>query len=329
MSTPLQNRYEILFLFDAENCNPNGDRDAGNAPRMDPQDGRGLVSDVALKRRVRDYVQAGYGDQPGRGIFIQQSTNLNRQIFRAHVETEGGFTGDKSKGKVGMARDWMCKTFYDVRTFGAVLSTGANAGQVRGPVQVAFATSIDPIIAIDHAVTRVAIAEDVPGAKTVADYEAAEAKVPEDKLRTFGRKSTIPYGLFVAKLFVSPHLAEVTGFTENDLRLLLEALANTFDHNKTSSKNLSARGLYVFKHVGTDSDVVQRARQSKLGCAPAHRLLDVETDLMPVIDPIVEIHKKDGVLYPRSFGHYDVKVHKDRLPKGVEMFDVTKGESPV
>ncbi|RYG37005.1 type I-C CRISPR-associated protein Cas7/Csd2 [bacterium] len=329
MSTPLQNRYEILFLFDAENCNPNGDPDAGNAPRMDPQDGRGLVSDVALKRRIRDYVQAAYGDQPGLGIFVQQSTNLNRQIFRAHAETEGGATGDKSKGKVGLAREWMCRTFFDVRTFGAVLSTGANAGQVRGPVQIAFSTSVDPIVAIDHAVTRVAVAEDVPGAKTVADYEAAEAKIPEDKLRTIGRKSSIPYGLFVAKIFVSPHLAETTGFSEEDFRLFLEALANTFDLNKTSSKNLSARGLYVFKHVGTDSNPEQRARQAKLGCAPAHKLLDVETDNSPVKNPIVEIHKGEGVQYPRSFGQYDVVVHADRVPKGVEMFDVLNGELPI
>lgn len=329
MSTPIQNRYEILFLFDAENCNPNGDPDAGNAPRMDPEDGRGLFSDVALKRRVRDYVHAAYGDLPGKAIFVQQSTNLNREIFRAHAETEGGFTGDKGKKKVGMARDWMCQTFFDVRTFGAVLSTGANAGQVRGPVQVAFSTSVDPIVAMDHAITRVAVAEDVSGAKSVEDYDAAIAKINEDKLRTIGRKSAIPYGLFIGKLFVSPHLAETTGFSENDLRLLFEALTNMFDLSKTSSKNLSARGLYVFKHVGTDSDSEQRTRQAKLGCAPAHRLLDVATDRVPVTNPVVEIHHREGFEFPRAFGHYHVSVHRDRVPKGVQMFDVLAGEDPL
>ena len=343
MSNPIQNRYEILFLFDAENCNPNGDPDAGNAPRTDPQDGRGLVSDVALKRRVRDYVHAAYGDQAGHGIFVQQASALNRQIALAHESANGGMPkwGSKKKGaperwlatkeEVKSASDWMCRTFFDVRTFGAVLSTGPNAGQVRGAVQVAFSASVDPISTMDIAVTRVATSDDDIKGKDVtsqsfADWESAQ---PEDTLRTMGRKSTIPYGLFVAKLFVSPHLAEATGFSEDDLRLLLEALANTFDHNKTSSKNLSARGLYVFKHVGTDSDAGQRARQARLGCAPAHRLLDVATDLMPVKEPLVEIRKAAGVEYPRAFGHYEVTVHRDRLPKGVEMFDALGGEDPL
>ena len=209
------------------------------------------------------------------------------------------------------ARDWMCKTFFDVRTFGAVMSTGANAGQVRGPVQLSFARSVDPILPLDISITRMAVAEKVSGAKTAADYEKWENEQEEDKLRTMGRKALIPYGLYVAKGFISANLAKGTGFSDDDLKNLWEALQNMYDHDRSASKGMmSCRGLYVFKHVGTDSDQSQRIKQAMLGCAPAHKLLDKGA--------IVEISKK-SVGSPRSFSDYDVTVHEDRLPKGVEM----------
>ena len=177
MSNPITNRYEFLFLFDCENGNPNGDPDAGNAPRVDPQDMRGLVSDVALKRRVRNYVQMARGNQMPDAIFIEHATNLNRPIAKAHEETGGLPDGKKAAGKAKVedARNWMCEHFFDVRTFGAVMSTGANAGQVRGPVQLAFARSLDPVLPLDLSITRMAVAENIKGAKSSEDYVKWEA----------------------------------------------------------------------------------------------------------------------------------------------------------
>jgi len=215
----------------------------------------------------------------------------------------------------------MCLTFYDVRTFGAVMSTGPYAGQVRGPVQIAFSRSVDPILPMDASITRMAVAEKVKGAKSASDYEAWENKQEEDKLRTMGRKSLIPYGLFVAKGFVSANLAAGTGFSEIDLDNLWNALNNMWDHDRSASKGMmSCRGLYVFKHVGTDSDPVQRVRQAKLGCAPAHRLLDFSTPSRQIDNAIVEIRRRDNLEgSPRFFSDYVVDVHEDRLPKGVDL----------
>jgi len=321
MSSPIAHRYEFLFLFDCENGNPNGDPDAGNAPRIDPEDMHGLVSDVALKRRIRNYVQIARGNQMPYAIFVEHATNLNTRIVRAHEETEGGFQAGKKgagKDKVELARKWMCERFYDVRTFGAVMSTGPNAGQVRGPVQLAFARSIDPVLPLDVSITRMAVAEDVRGAKSSADYTKWEAGQPEDKLRTMGRKALIPYGLYLAKGFVSAHLARArdeggTGFTDDDLELLWEAILNMFEHDRSASKGLmSVRPpIYVFKHVGTDSDHAQRARQAILGCAPAHKLFD-----------LIEVHKKPGIESPRSFADYEVSVQKDGVPAGVELIEI-------
>lgn len=309
MSNIISNRHEFLLLFDCENGNPNGDPDAGNLPRMDPQDGHGLVSDVAIKRRVRNYVQAAKDNQPPYAIFVQHSTNLNRQIMRAHENTPGGFSGDRKKVKVDLARAWMCEQFYDVRTFGAVMSTGPNAGQVRGPVQVSFSRSIHPILPLDQAITRGAIAEDVKDAKTSADYETAEAQIDEDKLRTMGRKSLIPYGLYACKGFVSAPLAEQTKFTEDDLTLLWQALCGMFDHDRSASKGLmSARKLFVFKHVG---DTPEKCR---LGVAPAYRLLDLDTDAMPNNGALVSIRLKEGVRQPRCFEQYQVTLRTHLLP---------------
>jgi len=321
--TAIQNRYEFLYLFDCENGNPNGDPDAGNSPRIDPEDMHGLVSDVAIKRRVRNYIQAAYGNEAPNAIFIEHSTNLNKQITAAHEATSGAPAGGGNRVQVGNARDWMCQQFFDVRTFGAVMSTGANAGQVRGPVQVAFSRSIDPILPMDAAITRMAVAEKVPGANTKVAYEEWEGKQAEDSLRTMGRKSLIPYGLYVAKGFVSANLAKGTGFSDADLTHLWDALKGMWDHDRSASKGvMSCRGLYVFKHVGTDTDAAQRVRQAMLGCAPAQRLLDFSTSDRKIENAIVEIQKRANVKgSPRAFGDYEVIVNRDRLPKGVELIE--------
>jgi CRISPR-associated protein Csd2 len=313
--TPIANRYEFLFLFDCENGNPNGDPDAGNAPRIDPEDMHGLVSDVATKRRVRNYIQTACGNAAPHAIFVEHATNMNRPIAFAHEQANGGIPEKATKDKVKKARDWMCANFYDVRTFGAVMSTGANAGQVRGPVQFSFARSIDPVLPMDISITRMAIAENVKGAKTAADIEKWENEQAEDTLRTMGRKQLIPYGLYAMKGFVSAHLAEGTGFTDDDLALLWQALANMYEHDRSASKGvMTCRGLYVFKHVGTDSNAEQRQKQAMLGCAAAHRLLDNGR--------VVEIGRKQGKANAaRSFSDdYEVKVKSENVPSGVELW---------
>jgi len=311
MADPIKNRYEFLYLFDCENGNPNGDPDAGNAPRIDPEDMHGLVSDVAQKRRIRNYVQMARENEMPNAIFVEHATNLNRPIVKAHEEANGGLPkkGQAKKAEVDSARDWMCKNFYDVRTFGAVMSTGANAGQVRGPVQMAFARSVDPVLPMDISITRMAVAEEVRGAKSSADYAAWEAGQPEDKLRTMGRKALIPYGLFVGKGFISAHLAAETGFSEEDLALFWEALLKMYEHDRSASKGLMSvrEPLFVFKHVGTDTNAEQRARQAVLGCAAAHKLFD-----------LVEISRAEGVQSPRSFDDYRLTFHKSGLPAGVD-----------
>ena len=314
MSDSIKNRYEFLFLFDCENGNPNGDPDAGNAPRIDPQDMHGLVSDVAIKRRVRNYVQIARGNEMPNAIFVEHACNLNRPIAKAHEEANGGLPDAKkgaTKSQVHAARDWMCQNFFDVRAFGAVMSTGPNAGQVRGPVQIAFARSLDPILPLDLSITRMAVAEEVKGAKSSADYEAWEAEQPEDKLRTMGRKSLIPYGLFMGKGFISAHLAQQTGFTRGDLQLLFEAILNMYEHDRSASKGLMTvrQPIFVFKHVGTDTDEKQRESQAILGCAPAQILFE----------QVVRIRKQEDVDTPRSFSDYQIDVVLDDVPAGVEL----------
>lgn len=315
----IENRYEFLFLFDCENGNPNGDPDAGNAPRIDPEDMRGLVSDVALKRRVRNYVQVSCNNQAPNAILVEHATNMNRPILRAHEETGGIPEKGASKKKVGEARKWMCQNFFDVRTFGAVMSTGANAGQVRGPVQFSFARSLDAVLPLDISITRMAIAEDVKTAKTSDDYQAWEDEQQEDKLRTMGRKNLIPYGLYAAKGFISANLAQETGFSDEDLNLFWEALANMYDHDRSASKGVMAcRGLYVFKHVGTDTDIEQRKRQAMLGCAPAHKLLDIGKDSSE--GKVIDIRKVSDTIAPRRFEDYQLNTHQERIPAGVELW---------
>ncbi len=317
MSKIVNNRYEFLFLFDCENGNPNGDPDAGNMPRIDPEDMKGLVSDVAIKRRIRNYVQIAKDNRFPNAIFVEHATNLNKPIAMAHEQTEGGLTGQATKAKVELARHWMCDNFYDVRTFGAVMSTGANAGQVRGPVQLSFARSIDPILPLDMSITRMAVADSFKkGVVTSDDYIKWESGQQEDKLRTMGRKSLIPYGLYAGKGFVSAHLAQGTGFNEDDLSLLWESLLKMYDHDRSASKGHMAvrEPVFVFKHVGTDSDIQQRSKQALLGCAPAHKLFD-----------LVTIEKKTGIEVPRSFSDYTVAFDSSLTPSGVQVGFATLG----
>jgi CRISPR-associated protein Csd2 len=323
MTSHIQNRYEFLFLFDCENGNPNGDPDAGNAPRIDPETNIGLVSDVALKRRVRNYVQLARGNQMPNAIFVEHATNLNTKIALAHEETGGmppydgkGKKWKTTKEKVKAARDWMCKNFFDVRAFGAVMSTGPNAGQVRGPVQLAFAASRDPILPVDASITRVAVADnEIKGANVgSADFTKWENEQPEDELRTMGRKALIPYGLYMGKGFISAHLAQPehggTGFSEDDLALLWESLIMMYEHDRSASKGLmSVRApIFVFKHEGTDPQPEQRKRQAILGCAPAHALFD-----------LVQVKKRDRVEAPRSFADYEVTLYRRNVPAGVRI----------
>lgn len=288
----LNNRYDFVLLFDVKDGNPNGDPDAGNLPRVDAETGRGLVTDVSLKRKVRNFVGLVKGEQPPFEIYVKEKAILNKQHERAYQAIPGGveiLAGDdkKRKGgdKVSEARDWMCQNFFDVRTFGAVMSTGINCGQVRGPVQLTFARSIDPIVAQEHSITRMAVATE------------AEAEKQGGDNRTMGRKFTVPYGLYVAHGFVSAHLANQTGFNEEDLELFWQSLVNMFEHDRSAARGeMATRGLYIFKHG------------SELGNAPAYSLFE---RIQPKL--------KDGVAVPRSFDDYQVDVNDAGLPSGVTL----------
>lgn len=309
----IKNRYEFMYFVECINGNPNGDPDMGNSPRIDPQDMRGLISDVAVKRRIRNYVTLEKDNKSPYGIIIQQSTNVNRFIAQANEEC-GSTAKEKTKDKVRAARDWACKNFYDVRTFGAVLSTGANAGQVRGAVQLTFLRSIDPIIQMDISITRMSVTDDIKvkgsSVPTVADYEKWENEQPEDKLRTMGRKQLIPFGLYEGRGFISANLAEDTGFGDEDLDILFRAISNMYEHDRSASKGQMSTvlPLIIFRHVGTDSDSDQRKNQAKLGCAPAHKLFE-----------LVKVGRCDGIELARSYKDYRLTVDMSKLPKGVEI----------
>ena len=306
----IQNRYEFIYYLACTNANPNGDPDMGNTPRIDPETLHGLITDVATKRRIRNYVQMAHEGEPGMEMIIQQATNINRHI--AHAKKEAGMEGAKDKESVYAGRRKACELFYDVRTFGAVMSTGPNAGQVRGPVQITFGVSRDPILPMDVSITRMAAAVDVKGQtpKTEEEYKKLEESTDEDKLRTMGRKQLIPFGLYEVRGFVSANLAEETGFDDEDLNVLFEAILNMYEHDHSASKGEMAvvSPLIIFRHVGTDTDAAQRIRQAKLGCAPAHKLFD-----------LVKVTKKASVSYPRSYRDYDALVSLDRVPKGVQI----------
>ena len=303
----IQNRYEFLYYVACNNANPNGDPDMGNAPRLDPETMQGYITDVATKRRIRNYIQTAFAGQPGMNIIIQQSTNINRHI--AEARKEAGVEGAKDKNAVYAGRKKACQLFYDVRTFGAVMSTGPNAGQVRGPVQITFGKSLDPVLPLEVSITRVATAENIKNG-TLEEYEKWEQDAQEDKLRTMGRKQLIPFGLYEVRGFVSANLAAETGFDDADLSALFEAILNMYEHDRSASKGEMevVSPLILFKHVGTDTDEAQRVRQAKLGCAPAHRLFD-----------LVKVWKKPEITVPRSYRDYNANVALGKVPKGVEI----------
>ena len=304
----IANRYEFMYYVACTNANPNGDPDMGNMPRVDPQTMRGYITDGATKRRIRNYIDMAYHDQPGMNIIIQQSTNINRHIAEAK-RAAGVEDCAKAKDAIYAGRRKACEMFYDVRTFGAVMSTGPNAGQVRGPVQIAFARSVDPILPLDVSITRVAVAENIKDG-TVEQYLAAEQAADEDKLRTMGRKQIIPFGLYEVRGFISANLAAETGFDDEDLKALFEAILNMYEHDHSASKGEMAvvSPLIIFRHVGTDTDPQQRARQARLGCAPAHRLFD-----------LVHVSRRESVVYARSWRDYDAVVQLDKVPAGVQI----------
>lgn len=309
----IQNRYEFLFYIQCINGNPNGDPDVGNQPRVDPQDLRGYITDVAIKRRIRNYIQTAFAGKEGMDIMVQSGTNLNKFIAQAKEAALSGIDPQSAKGKnaVYAGRQKACAMFYDVRTFGAVMSTGPNAGQVRGPVQLAFAKSVDPILPLDISITRVAVTDDsIKGEKTAENYQKWEDAQDESKLRTMGRKQFIPYGLYEARGFISANLAAETGFDDNDLKVLFEAILNMYEHDHSASKGQMTvvTPLIVFRHVGTDSDAVQRIRQAKLGCAPAHRLFE-----------LIKVQKKSNVEFPRNYTDYEAFVDLSAVPHGVQI----------
>ncbi len=287
----LNNRYDFVLVFDVRDGNPNGDPDAGNLPRLDAESGHGLVTDVSLKRKVRNFVGLVKGETPPFDIYVKEKAVLNQAHEKAYIAigAEEELKGDKKrKGSgdtVDKARQWMCANFFDVRTFGAVMSLGTNCGQVRGPVQLTFARSVDPIIAQEHSITRMAVATE------------AEAEKQQGDNRTMGRKHTVPYGIYVAHGFVSSFLAKQTGFGEEDLELLWQALEQMFEHDRSAARGeMATRGLYVFKH------------DSELGNAHAHALFDR-----------IKIKRRDDVEVPRSFGDYDVSIDEAGLPAGVSL----------
>lgn len=304
----ISNRYEFLYYVSCVNSNPNGDPDMGNTPRIDPQTMCGYITDVATKRRIRNYIDTAYSDKAGMGIIIQQSTNINRHIAEAK-RAAGVEDCAKEKNAVYAGRKKACELFFDVRAFGAVMSTGPNAGQVRGPVQLSFGKSLDPVLPLDISITRMAVSEKYKN-NTVEDYLQMEQETPEDQLRTMGRKQLIPYGLYEVRGFISANLAAETGFDEEDLKILFEAILNMYEHDHSASKGEMAvvSPLIIFKHIGTDTDEAQRARQARLGCAPAHKLFE-----------LVEVKRRSEVETPRSYLDYDALVHIDKVPKGVEM----------
>lgn len=271
----LTNKIDFIYLFDVQDGNPNGDPDAGNLPRVDAETGMGLVTDVCLKRKVRNYVQVAKQCAQGYDIFIKEKAVLNTLIDQTR----------ENNPNISI-REAMCNKYYDVRAFGAVLMTGnnKNAGQVRGPIQMTFARSVNPIAPIEHSITRMAVTNE-------AD---------KDKERTMGRKSTVPYGLYCCHGFISANLAKQTGFSTDDLDLFIEALKNMFENDRSASRGLmSAQKLILFRH------------DSELGNAPANKLFN-----------FVTIERKEGVEVPRSFNDYNVTINRQQLPEGVTIEEI-------
>lgn len=280
----MNNRYEFVFLFDVKDGNPNGDPDAGNLPRVDVESGHGLVTDVCLKRKIRNFISLTQEGKPGFDIYVQEKAILNKQHERAY-EAEKIDPQKAKQPEYDKARAWMCKNFFDIRAFGAVMTTGVNCGQVRGPIQLTFSRSIDTIVSAEHSITRMAVTTQ------------KESDAQDGSNRTMGRKFTVPYGLYRMHGFVNPFLAEQTGFSENDLEQFWNAMTHMFDFDRSASRGMmSPRKLIVFKH------------KDKLGNAPAHALFD-----------LVKVEKTSGDKEARSFEDYAITV--GTAPAGVEIIE--------
>jgi CRISPR-associated protein Csd2 len=283
------NRYEFVFLFDVINGNPNGDPDAGNMPRLDPETNRGLVTDVCLKRKIRNFVELAKENTPGFAIYMQEKSVLNNQHKKAYQALEIEHEPKKlpkDQQKALELTQWMCKNYFDVRSFGAVMTTEVNAGQVRGPIQLAFASSIDPVIPLEISITRMAVTNE-------KDLE---------KERTMGRKHIIPYGLYRVHGYVSAKLAEKTGFTDEDLQLLWNSLINLFEHDRSAARGeMSARKLIVFKH------------ELALGNAPAHKLFECVT--------VKRVNGESGSP-AKAFTDYEISLDSEAIPAGVSVVEL-------
>jgi CRISPR-associated protein Csd2 len=315
--TALENRYDIVFLFDVTDGNPNGDPDAGNLPRLDPETNVGLVSDVSLKRKIRNYAELTRSAEPRYGIYVQEGSILNEQHRKAYVAVRSGDEKVTKAAKLNPQGEdesrrltkFMCDNFFDVRTFGAVMSTGINCGQVRGPVQVAFARSVQPIMPLEISITRMAVANE----KATADRDRATDGDERTENRTMGRKHIVPYGLYRAHIFVNAKLAERTGFAEADLELLFEALTSMFEHDRSAARGeMSSRKIVAFKHA------------SALGNAAAHDLFDRVTVRRKFGDDLYDLDsaRLDNLPPARRFADYSVSINREGLPDGVELLEL-------
>jgi len=314
--TTLANRYEFVLLFDVINGNPNGDPDAGNLPRLDPETNHGLVSDVSLKRKVRNYVDLAMNGTPGTAIYVQEGSILNekhREAYKAirpdpeKVEKEKKLNPQNDEEAIKLRR-FMCDNFFDVRTFGAVMSTGINCGQVRGPAQFTFARSVEPIVPMEISITRMAATNE----KEKADQQEGGDDNERTENRTMGRKHVVPYGLYRAHGFISAKLAERTGFGEGDLKLLFEALENMFEHDRSAARGeMAARKLIVFRH------------DTALGNGHAHDLFDRVKVGRNVDGEFRQIDDRglDNLHPARKFSDYAIAIDRDGLPQGVEVIE--------
>lgn len=313
--TTLANRYDFVLIFDVTNGNPNGDPDAGNLPRLDPETNHGLVSDVSLKRKIRNYVELAREGQEGYHIYVQEGAILNekhRLAYKALRPDDPKVEKDKSLNPKDDAeaiklRDFMCRNFFDVRTFGAVMSTGINAGQVKGPVQLTFASSVEPIVPVEISITRMAATNE---AEKKQKAEGSDASERIDN-RTMGRKHIVPYGLYVAHGFISAKFAERTGFSDTDLGLLFEALTSMFEHDRSAARGeMTSRKLIVFKH------------ENALGNAPAGKLFDLVRIGRNIDGEFRKIDDRlDNFPPARKFSDYLVSIDRQNLPAGVEIID--------
>jgi CRISPR-associated protein Csd2 len=314
--TPIANRYDFVLLFDVANGNPNGDPDAGNLPRLDPETNHGLVSDVSLKRKIHNYVELSKGGQSRFNIYVQEGSILNDKHREAYKDVRGDSEklakektlNPKDDDEADKLRMFMCDNFFDVRTFGAVMSTGINCGQVRGPVQVTFAHSIEPIVPIEISITRMAATNEKEKAARVAGDDSNERK----ENRTMGRKHIVPYGLYRAHGFISAKLAERSGFADVDLDLVFEALDSMFEHDRSAARGeMATRKLIVFKHA------------TALGNASAHSLFDRVKIGRNVDGEFREVDDKGlGNLPPaRKFADYKIEIDRDNLPSGIEIIE--------